>query len=102
MRLHLSALLPTIVFLIPQQLDTVAIILPPDSKAESISVSEAEAQFKQLCKDGTDDVRLKALAAALNPMPDWPQMVMNNDPSVCNRNPKPVIAVPLEKQVTNP
>ena len=43
------------------------------------------------------DQRLKALAAALNPMPDWPQFVMNGDASVCNRNPKPIVPVPLEK-----
>lgn len=77
---------------IPQQPvdDTVAVILSPDQPAIILPRSEAEAQFKQLCADGSDDKRLRALAAALNPMPDWPQFVLNNEPSVCNRNPKPL------------
>jgi hypothetical protein len=68
---------------------TVAVTLP-NQPASVILRTDAEAQFKQLCKVGSDDVRLRALAAALNPMPDYPQMVMNNEPSVCNRNPKPL------------
>jgi hypothetical protein len=72
---------------------TVAVILTPDTSAEIMLLSDAEAQFAKLCADGTDDRRLKALAAAINPMPNWEQFVVNNDPSVCNRNPKP-IAVP--------
>lgn len=136
------------------QSETVAITLSKDSPAIILSRKEAEAQFKQLCADGTvrlvfdggrtvitvkrsdaellthdpnaviesfkgiselpmasitpedvraaakaalaeADQRLKALAAALNPMPDWPQFVMNNDPSVCNRSPKAIVPVPL-------
>jgi hypothetical protein len=81
---------------IPQQSETVAITLSPESSAIILPRKEAEAQFKQLCADGTDDQRLKALAATLNPMPDWPQMVMNGDSSVCNRNPKALVPVPLK------
>jgi hypothetical protein len=56
---------------------------------------EAQARFKQLYVDGSDDRLLRALAAALNPMPDWPQMVMNGDASVCNRRLKPITPIPL-------
>ena len=42
------------------------------------------------------DQRLHALAAALNPMPDWPQFVMNNDASVCNRSSEPIVPVRLK------
>lgn len=87
-----------LILLTPQQSETVAITLSKDSEAIILSRKEAEAQFSKLCADGSDDLRLKALAVALNPMPDWPQMVMNNDSSVCNRSPKPIVPVPLEKQ----
>lgn len=81
-----------------QPAETVAITLAPNSPAEIILKSDAEAQFKKLCVDGSDEVRLHALAVALNPMPDWPQYVMNKEASVCNRNPKPVVPIPIEKQ----
>lgn len=81
-----------------QPADTVAITVTRDGPVEVISRVEAEAQFTQLCADASDDRRLRALAVALNPMPNWPQFVMNNEPSVCNRNPKPVVPVPIEKQ----
>lgn len=42
------------------------------------------------------EAKLRALAAALNPMPNWPQFVMNNDASVCNRNSKPLPVVKLK------
>lgn len=87
-----------VIALSQQPADTVAITVTPDSVVEIITRSDAEAQFTKLCKDGTDDQRLRALATALNPMPDWPQYVMNNEPSVCNRNPKPVVPIPIEKQ----
>jgi len=77
---------------------TVAVTLTPDTAAEVMPLSSAEAQFTKLCADGTDDKRLRALAAAINPMPNWEQFVMNNDPSVCNRNPKPLVPV-LDKVV---
>lgn len=83
-------------FIPAQQIETVTIKLTPDTPTEVISRLEAEAQFKQLCTDGTDDPRLKALAVALNPMPNWEQFVINGDASVCNRNPKPIVPVPLE------
>ena len=85
--------------LAPQQPETVAITLSPNSPAIILSRSQAEQEFKQLCADGTDDQRLRALAAALNPMPNWPQLVMNNDSSVCNRNPKLIVPVPLKTGV---
>lgn len=81
-----------------QQPETVAITLAPNTPAEIILKADAEAQFKKLCADGSDEVRLHALAVALNPMPDWPQYVMNKEASVCNRNPKAVVPVPIEKQ----
>ena len=81
-----------------QPADTVAIITVDKQPAEIISRMEAETQFARLCQDGTDDRRLRALAASLNPMPDWPQFVMNGDASVCNRNPQPVVPIPIEKQ----
>lgn len=85
--------------LIPQQkTETVAITLSADQPAIILRRDEAQAQFKKLCADGTNDRRLAALARALNPMPDWPQFVMNKDASVCNRNSKPIVLVPLEKQ----
>lgn len=95
----MKLLIPTFLltsFLFFQQSDTVAIKLTPDTPTEVISRLEAEAQFKQLCTDGTDDLRLKALAVALNPMPNWEQFVMNGDASVCNRNPKPIVPEPLK------
>lgn len=81
-----------------QPADTVAITVTPDSTVEVIARVDAEAQFTKLCKDGTNDRRLRALAAALNPMPNWPQYVMNGDASVCNRNPAPLVPIPIEKQ----
>jgi hypothetical protein len=36
---------------------------------------------------------LRALAAAINPMPDWSQFVMNGERTVCNRNPKAIVPV---------
>jgi hypothetical protein len=86
------------VALLAQQSETVAITLSKDSPAIILTRKEAEAQFRQLCAGGTDDRRLAAIARALNPTPDWPQMVMSGDASVCNRNPKPIVPVPLEKQ----
>ena len=91
-------LLLTLLTIIPQQSETVAITLSKDSEAIILSRNEAEAQFRQLCADGSDDKKLRALAAALNPMPDWPQLVMNNEPSVCNRNPKPIVPLPQINQ----
>lgn len=79
-----------------QQQPTVAVTLAPDKPAIIMSRVEAESQFKQLCSDSTDDKKLRALAAELNPMPDWGQLVMNKDASVCNRNPKPIILIPLK------
>lgn len=84
--------------LAPQQSETVAITLTPKTPAIILPWSQAEQEFKQLCADSSDDRRLKALAAGLNPLPNWPQMVMNHDRSVCNRSPKPIVLVPLEKQ----
>lgn len=78
------------------QQPTVAITLVPDGPVEIITRVEAESQFAKLCVDGSNDRRLRALATALNPMPDWPQLVMNNELSVCNRNPKPIVPVPLK------
>jgi hypothetical protein len=77
-----------------QATDTVAVVTVDKQPAEIVSRVEAEAQFAKLCTDGTDDQRLRALAAALNPMPDWPQFVMNNEASVCNRNPKSLTPIP--------
>ena len=95
--MYTALLLLTLLTIIPQQEQTVAITLSPDSPAIILSRKEAEAQFKQLCADGTDDKRLRALAAALNPMPDWPQMVMNGDANICQRSPKPIVPVPLQE-----
>lgn len=81
-----------------QPAETVAITMTPTSTVEIIARADAEAQFTKLCKDGTNDRRLRALAVALNPMPNWPQYVMNGDASVCNRNPKPIVPIPIEKQ----
>lgn len=81
-----------------QPSDTIAIILTPTSSAIILPREQAEQELKQLCADGSDDRRLHALAVALNPMPDWPQFVMNGDASVCNRSPRPVVPVPIEKQ----
>ena len=80
------------------QVSTVAVIDAPNQPAVILTRAEAEQQFTKLCADGTDDRRLIALAAALNPMPDWVQFVMNGDASVCNRDPKPVVLVPLKPQ----
>lgn len=88
----------TIILAIALQASTVAVIPAPDKPAIVMQASEAQRQFKQLCADGSDDKLLVALAAALNPMPNWPQMVMNGDASVCQRNPKPIILVPLKNQ----
>jgi len=77
---------------------TVAVKLAADKPAEVLLLSEAQMQFTKLCTDGTDDRRLHALAVALNPMRNWEQYVMNGDASVCNRNPRPVVPIPIEKQ----
>lgn len=87
-----------IVLAIALQAQTVAVTLAPDKPAIIMSQAEAQARFKQLCADGSDDKTLLALAAALNPMPNWAQFVMNGDASVCNRNPKPIVLVPLKVQ----
>jgi hypothetical protein len=79
-----------------QQQPTVSVTPAPDKPAVVMLRTDAEAEFKQLCADRTDDKRLRALAAALNPMPNWPQLVMNGDASVCNRNPKPLSIVPVQ------
>lgn len=75
----------------------VAITPAPDKPAVVMLRTDAEAEFKRLCANGADDKKLRALAAELNPMPDWPQLVMNGDASVCNRNPKPIVPVPLKQ-----
>jgi|ERR1051326_1715664 hypothetical protein len=90
-----ALLILILLFCQEQTTETVAITLSKDSPAIILSRKEAEAQFRQLCADGSDDKKLRALGAALNPMPDWLQMVMNGDASVCQRNPKPIIPVPL-------
>jgi hypothetical protein len=79
------------------QPDAVAVTLSPDTPAIIMLRTDAQQEFTKLCTDGTDDQRLRALAVALNPLPDWPQFVMNNDASVCNRNPKPISPLPIEK-----
>lgn len=78
------------------QSQTVAVTPAPDQPTIIMSKAEAESKFKQLCADGSDDKLLRALAAALNPMPNWAQMVMNGDASVCQRNVKPLIDVPVQ------
>ena len=99
MRPYLHAFVITVCLLTPQQWsDTVSITLSPDTPVIILPRSQAEQEFKQLCADATDDRRLRALAVALNPMPDWVQYVMNGDASVCQRNPKPIVIVPIEKQ----
>lgn len=79
---------------VAQIAETVAVIVAPDKPAIIMEREEAKALFVLLCLDGTDDSGLRALAAALNPMPDWPQFVVNNEPSVCNRNPKSFTPIP--------
>lgn len=85
-----------IILAIALQQQTVAITTSPDAPAVIMQRADAEAQFKQLCASGANDQLLKALAAELNPMPDWAQFVMNGDASVCNRSPKVITPVPLK------
>jgi hypothetical protein len=77
------------------QSPTVAVTIDANQPAVIMLQSDAQAKFKQLCADGSDDRTLRALAAALNPMPNYPQLVMNGDASVCQRNPKPLVPVPV-------
>ena len=88
----MKTLLPilALVFIFQLGEPTVAVIPTDGAPAIIMQKSEAESEFAKLCADGTDDKKLRALAAALNPMPDWPQFVLNNESSVCNRNPKPL------------
>lgn len=86
-----------ILAIILAQTPTVAVTVAPDKPAVVMTLADAQAKFRRLCADGSDDKLLRALAAALNPMPDWPQFVMNGEASVCNRNPKPVVPI-LPKQ----
>ena len=72
---------------------TVSIVVAPDKPAIEVFYKGAEVMFETLCVKGTKDEMLRPLAAALNPMPNWPQMVMNGDASVCQRNPKPLPVV---------
>ena len=74
---------------------TIAVTIDANQPAIIMSRVDAQAKFKQLCADGSDDRTLRALADALNPIPNWPQMVMNGDASVCQRNPKPLVPVPV-------
>lgn len=85
-----------IILAVALQTQTVAVTLAPDKPAIIMSQAEAQAKITKLCADGNDDKTLRALAAALNPMPNWPQFVMNGDASVCNRNPKPITLVSLK------
>lgn len=62
------------------------------------TLSRKDVQDAALAALQPDEQRLRALAVALNPMPNWPQFVMNGDASVCNRAPKPIIPIPIEKQ----
>lgn len=87
-----------LILAIALQAQTVAVTVAPHQPAIIMSQAEAQAKFKQLCADGSDDRLLRALAAELNPIPDWPQFVMNGDASVCQRNPKPIVLVPLKIQ----
>ena len=75
---------------------TVALTVDDARPAVVMTVADAQAKYGQLCADGSDDRLLHALATALNPMPDWPQLVMNGERTVCNRNPRPIIPVPLK------
>jgi hypothetical protein len=77
------------------QTQTVAITPDPGKPAIVIERVEAEALFVKLCRDRSDDGLLRALAAGLNPMPDWVQLVMNGERTVCNREPRPTVPVPL-------
>jgi len=74
---------------------TVAVTIDASQPAVIMLQNDAQVKFKQLCADGSDDKTLRALAGALNPLPDYPQMVMNGDASVCQRNPKPLPIVPV-------
>lgn len=85
-----------IILAIALQAQTVAVTLTPDKPAIIMSQAEAQAKITKLCADGSDDKTLRALAATLNPMPNWAQFVMNGDASVCNRSPKPITLVPLK------
>lgn len=85
-----------LILAIALQAQTVAVTLAPDKPAIIMSQAEAQAKVAKLCADGNDDKTLRALAAALNPMPNWAQLVMNGDASVCNRQPKPIVLVPLK------
>lgn len=78
------------------QVQTVAVTVAPNQPAVIMSQGEAQAKLTKLCADGSDDRMLAALATALNPMPNWPQFVMNGDASVCQRNPKPITLAPLK------
>jgi hypothetical protein len=80
------------------QAPTVAVTVDDARPAVVMTLADAQAKYKQLCADGSDDKLLRALAAAINPMPDWPQFVMNGEPSVCNRNPKPVVPVIFKQE----
>jgi hypothetical protein len=77
---------------------TVAVTIDANQPAVIMSRGEAQAKFKQLCADGSDDRTLRALAAALNPLPNYPQLVMNGDASVCQRNPKPLPVIGVGTQ----
>lgn len=85
-----------------QSQQTVTVTPAPNAPVIIMLKAEAEAKFKQLCIDGSDDKLLHALAAALNPMPNWPQLVMNGDASVCQRNPKPLPVVPVRVSWEDP
>jgi len=82
----------TLAAILAQQ-PTVAVTIDATQPAIVMSQADARVRFNQLCADGSDDKTLRALAAALNPMPDWPQFVMNGERTVCNRNPKPIVPV---------
>lgn len=62
-------------------------------KVPIAAVTEKDVQAAAIKALHDRDAKLKALAIALNPMPDWPQFVMNNDASVCNRSPKLITPV---------
>lgn len=92
-------IITTVLAITLAQTPTVAVTVDTNQPTVVMSLADAQAKSKQLCADRSDDKLLRALAAAVNPMPDWPQLVINGERMVCNRNPKPIVPVPLKQGV---
>lgn len=92
--------------------DAERLLIDPETPIDPVFVSikqtpirtptSEEVRTTALTTLASRDRLLRALAAALNPMPNWAQMVMNGDASVCQRNMKPLIAVPVRASWEDP